>query len=30
LPIVDGRIPLPTKPGLGVTIDENALNTFRV
>lgn len=30
LPIVDGRIPLPTKPGLGVTLDETALNTFRV
>ncbi len=30
LPVVDGRIPLPTKPGLGVTIDENALATFRV
>jgi L-alanine-DL-glutamate epimerase-like enolase superfamily enzyme len=30
LPIVDGRIPLPTRPGLGVTLDETALNAFRV
>lgn len=27
--MVDGRIPLPTKPGLGVEIDESALERFR-
>ena len=28
--VVDGRIPLPTTPGLGVTLNEDALNRFRV
>ncbi len=30
LPVVDGRIPLPTKPGLGVTVNEEALEAFKV
>ncbi|MFN4143354.1 enolase C-terminal domain-like protein [Aestuariivirga sp.] len=30
LPVVDGRIPLPKEPGLGVTINEEALSHFRV
>ena len=30
LPVVDGRIPLPTTPGLGVTLNEEALHRFRV
>ena len=30
LPVVDGRIPLPTAPGLGVTINEEALASYRV
>ena len=30
LPVVDGRIPLPTKPGLGVTVNEEALRAFTV
>ena len=30
LPVVDGRIALPTQPGLGVTLDEAALTAFRV
>ena len=30
LPVVDGRIPLPTAPGLGVTLNEEALHRFRV
>ena len=30
LPVVDGRIPLPTKPGLGITINEAALKAFKV
>jgi L-alanine-DL-glutamate epimerase-like enolase superfamily enzyme len=30
LPVIDGRIPLPTKPGLGVTINEEALKAFKV
>jgi L-alanine-DL-glutamate epimerase-like enolase superfamily enzyme len=30
LPVIDGRIPLPTTPGLGVTLDEEALKRFRV
>lgn len=30
LPVIDGRIPLPTTPGLGVTINEEALASFRV
>jgi L-alanine-DL-glutamate epimerase-like enolase superfamily enzyme len=30
LPVVDGLIPLPTKPGLGVSINEDALRAFRV
>jgi L-alanine-DL-glutamate epimerase-like enolase superfamily enzyme len=30
LPVVDGRIPLPDRPGLGVTVDEAALERFRV
>jgi L-alanine-DL-glutamate epimerase-like enolase superfamily enzyme len=28
--VVDGRIPLPTAPGLGVTINEEALASYRV
>ena len=30
LPVVDGRIPLPEGPGLGITVDEGALQRFRV
>jgi L-rhamnonate dehydratase len=30
LSVVDGRIPLPTKPGLGVTVNEAALEAFKV
>jgi len=30
LPVVDGRIPLPTGPGLGVTLDETMLQRFKV
>jgi L-alanine-DL-glutamate epimerase-like enolase superfamily enzyme len=30
LPVVDGRIPLPTKPGLGITLNEEALKSFTV
>lgn len=30
LPVVDGVIPLPDRPGLGVTVDEDALGAFRV
>jgi len=30
LSVVDGRIPLPTAPGLGVTINEEALASYRV
>ena len=30
LPVIDGRIPLPTKPGLGVTVNEEALKAFKV
>ncbi|HEX3161187.1 MAG TPA: mandelate racemase/muconate lactonizing enzyme family protein, partial [Pseudolabrys sp.] len=30
LPVVDGLIPLPTKPGLGITINEEALKAFKV
>lgn len=30
LAVIDGRIPLPTRPGLGVTVDEGALASFRV
>jgi len=30
LPVVDGRIPLPTKPGLGITLNEEALTAFKV
>ena len=30
LSVVDGRIPLPDFPGLGVTVDEDALKRFRV
>lgn len=30
LPVVDGRIPLPTAPGLGVEIDEAAMARFTV
>jgi L-rhamnonate dehydratase len=30
LPVVDGRIPLPTTPGLGITLNEEALITYRV
>jgi L-alanine-DL-glutamate epimerase-like enolase superfamily enzyme len=28
--VVDGRIPLPTAPGLGITINEDALVSYRV
>ncbi len=30
LPVVNGRIPLPTKPGLGITVNEEALKAFKV
>jgi L-alanine-DL-glutamate epimerase-like enolase superfamily enzyme len=30
LPMVNGRIPLPTEPGLGITVSEDALATYRV
>jgi L-alanine-DL-glutamate epimerase-like enolase superfamily enzyme len=30
LPVVDGRIPLPDSPGLGVTVDEEMLKRFQV
>jgi len=30
LPVVDGRIPLPETPGLGITLNEAALESFRV
>jgi L-alanine-DL-glutamate epimerase-like enolase superfamily enzyme len=30
LPVVDGRIALPQAPGLGVTLDEDALQSYRV
>ena len=30
LPVVDGLIPLPTKPGLGITINDAALKEFKV
>ncbi|HEY4443775.1 MAG TPA: mandelate racemase/muconate lactonizing enzyme family protein [Steroidobacteraceae bacterium] len=30
LPVVDGRIPLPSRPGLGIDINEDALVRFRV
>jgi L-alanine-DL-glutamate epimerase-like enolase superfamily enzyme len=30
LPVVEGRIPLPDRPGLGIVIDEDALSAFRV
>jgi len=30
LPVVDGRIPLPDAPGLGVTLDETMLQRFKV
>lgn len=30
IPIVDGYIPLPTAPGLGVVLDEEALHRYRV
>jgi len=30
LPVVDGRIPLPEAPGLGITLNEAALESFRV
>jgi L-alanine-DL-glutamate epimerase-like enolase superfamily enzyme len=30
LPMVDGRLPLPTKPGLGIELDEDALSRFTV
>jgi L-alanine-DL-glutamate epimerase-like enolase superfamily enzyme len=28
--MVDGRLPLPTKPGLGIELDEDALSRFTV
>jgi L-alanine-DL-glutamate epimerase-like enolase superfamily enzyme len=30
LPVVEGRIPLPTKPGLGIELNEDALVRYRV
>ncbi|QEX19401.1 L-rhamnonate dehydratase [Hypericibacter terrae] len=30
LPVVDGVIPLPTKPGLGITVSDEALKAFTV
>lgn len=30
LPLVNGKIPLPTSPGLGITLDRSALERFRV
>jgi L-alanine-DL-glutamate epimerase-like enolase superfamily enzyme len=30
LPVVDGVIPLPQKPGLGITVNEEALKAFKV
>lgn len=30
VPVVDGVIPLPDRPGLGVSLDEDALDAFRV
>jgi L-alanine-DL-glutamate epimerase-like enolase superfamily enzyme len=30
LPVVDGIIPLPDKPGLGITVNEEALKAFKV
>jgi len=30
LPVVDGRIALPDKPGLGITVNETALKAFKV
>jgi L-alanine-DL-glutamate epimerase-like enolase superfamily enzyme len=27
---VDGRIPLPSEPGLGVTLDDEAIEHYRV
>jgi L-alanine-DL-glutamate epimerase-like enolase superfamily enzyme len=30
LPVVDGYIPLPQTPGLGVTVDEQMLKRFKV
>jgi L-alanine-DL-glutamate epimerase-like enolase superfamily enzyme len=30
LPVVDGVIPLPDRPGLGIEIDEEALGSFTV
>jgi len=30
LPVVDGLIPLPDKPGLGITVNEDALKAFKV
>ncbi len=30
LPVVDGLIPLPTGPGLGITLNEEALVKYRV
>jgi L-rhamnonate dehydratase len=30
LPVVDGVIPLPDKPGLGITVNEEALKAFKV
>ena len=30
LPVVDGKFPLPTEPGLGISVNEEALARFRV
>ena len=29
-PLENGRVPVPTGPGLGITIDEEILETYRV
>ena len=29
-PLEDGRVPVPTGPGLGITLDEDILQQFRV
>jgi L-alanine-DL-glutamate epimerase-like enolase superfamily enzyme len=29
-PLVDGRVPVPTGPGLGIELDEDILETYRV
>ena len=29
-PLVDGRVPVPDGPGLGIELDEQIINEFRV